>query len=242
VEEDLARIVAPEERLELLEALEARLALIVEESMLSKEPSDGLAAKLSALRDRLALPGQPAAALAVPQEVTVSVDEVQEPTNSETTLHIQHDITPSFEAIKDFKLDRVPPTFVPTVQHLDLKHPWNRVLARLDVMLDRWKQHGVLVSAREESNMTEETAADEELVTVMPIGLSVITLDDWTHTLHAAIEGGDILGADITLGLMRRARVPVSLEMKEEVVNMAARTGNIAMTENMIQRHYGGAS
>lgn len=204
----------PASRLELVEALEARLTVIMNETWRGGEMDGGLAATLLALRKRLsaseteqadAPPATHSVVDTVTPDAPIPLDVHSPdatPSDSSPTLHtatqdsIEPDTADPAVALEAPALvvESIPrpaqPVLAPTVADLDMSRPWNRVVAQLNVMLDRWQQDGVIVTAAEPDSPTSqpEFATEKAQVLVMPIGLSVVTLSDWTNVLCAAVS------------------------------------------------------
>ncbi|KAH7105298.1 hypothetical protein BKA62DRAFT_689278 [Auriculariales sp. MPI-PUGE-AT-0066] len=263
--QDPLAVTAPPNRIELLEVLEARLALLVEETQAIEAPSEGFSAKLSALRQRLSAEGREATlsiAEPISEDAALAAEDPELTLESVTEIGAESD-TSAMSSITPLKIADLDPTkvsasFVPSVQNLDLDKPWSRVLARLDIILEQWQQNGIIVATPKSSVDTGDEplekllgrtrtsqatslelheAADADVM-ILPIGLSVVTLQDWINTIESAIEAKDVFAGDVALQLMERARVPIDENLKYRVINIAARVGNVAMTENMLRRYY----
>ncbi|KZV86444.1 hypothetical protein EXIGLDRAFT_653277 [Exidia glandulosa HHB12029] len=229
----------PGTRMELVEALETRLAAIMEETWRGTEIDGGLAATLLSLRKRIPDPATSTVSQDVivdteSDKVTLALDSA--PADSETEPQATTEaVTPLIE-----QLQRAPaPVLVPTVADLDMDQPWNRVLGRLNVMLDRWQEDGVIVSVKNAEPVPQavETEDGGEDVVVMPIGLSVVTLSDWTNILQTAIDAKDVAAGDVALQLMERARIPVDPVLRYRIINITAKAGNVDLVESLLQRH-----
>ncbi|EJD54130.1 hypothetical protein AURDEDRAFT_180464 [Auricularia subglabra TFB-10046 SS5] len=258
-------LMEPDELLQIVESLEARLAVLMEETVRRDEGIDeGLAAKLLALQNHwnraVDAPAQTVATAEpevelgkiveqdVSEPATAEVDEtvsasegveselpVDEtelaPATDETDVSVRHTPRPPKSTI-----------IVPEVADLNMNEPTHRVLARLDILLNRWRQDGILMTVKSSDASIPEPgvappADDAEEVTIMPIGLSVITLTDWNNILHASIQAQDAVAGDVALQLMQRARVPIDPDLRASVLKIHADVGNVECAESFIARH-----